>query len=193
MSENEYNQIEDSNNDIDLEMDLEDETVDETPTQQKPKMSLEAKRAMLARQLSRLDKKLGNNSEKPEPKKEEVSKEGLDRIDRAILRGEKITSQDEIELVESIKRETGKDVESILESRYFKSELKALREDKMSDDATPKSNNRATSQNRNTVEYWLAKGEMPPMSEPKLRQDYVNARISKEKSRSQFSETPIVG
>lgn len=193
MSENEYNQIEDSNNDVDLEIDLEDETVEETTTQQKPKMSLEAKRAMLARQLSRLDKKLGNNSEKPEPKKEEVSKEGLDRIDRAILRGEKITSQEEIELVESIKRETGKDVEAILESRYFKSELKALREDKMSEDATPKSNNRANSQNRNTVDYWLAKGEMPPISEPKLRQDYVNAKISREKSRSQFSDNPVIG
>jgi hypothetical protein len=193
MSENEYNQIEDLNNDVDLEMELEDETVDETPTQQKPKMSLEAKRAMLARQLSRLDKKLGNNSEKPESKKEEVSKEGLDRIDRAILRGEKITSQEEIELVESIKRETGKDVEAILESRYFKSELKALREDKMSEEATPKSNNRANSQNRNTVDYWLAKGEMPPISEPKLRQDYVNAKISREKSRSQFSDNPVIG
>lgn len=183
MNENETNEVEE----IDLE--LEEGTVEETET--KPKETPEARIARLERQLSQAKKKAGVEIE---TKKEKSSKEeGLDRIDRAVLRAEKIISADELELVESIKRETGKDVESILESRYFQSELKALREEKTSQDAMPSKAKRSSQSSTSSVEYWLAKGEMPPASEPKLRTEYVNARINKEKSVSQFSSTPVIG
>lgn len=174
-----------------IDLELEEGTVEETATDSKPKESNEARIARLERQLSQAKKKAGVEVE---PKQEkEANKDGLDRIDRAVLRAEKITSADEIELIESIKKETGKDVESILESRYFQSELKALREEKTSQDAMPSKTKRNSQSSTSSVDYWLAKGEMPPASEPKLRTEYVNARIAKEKAVSQFSSVSVIG
>ena len=176
----------DTNEEIDLE--IEEETVEET---EKPKESPEARIARLERQLSQAKKKAGVEVE---PKQEKSSKEdGLDRIDKAVLRAEKITSSDEIALVEAIKKETGRDVEAILESRYFQSELKALREEKTSQDAMPSKAKRTSQATTNSVDYWLAKGEMPPANEPALRREYVNAKIEKAKAVSNFSDNPIIG
>jgi hypothetical protein len=175
-----------------IDLELEEGTVEETATDSKPKESNEARIARLERQLSQAKKKAGIEVETKKEKVEE-KKDGLDRIDRAVLRAEKITSADEIELIESIKKETGKDVESILESRYFQSELKALREEKTSQDAMPSKTKRNSQSSTSSVDYWLAKGEMPPASEPKLRTEYVNAKIAKEKAVSQFSSVSVIG
>lgn len=176
-------------NETELEIDLDDTEHEET--RETRKETDEARLARLDRQASQLRKKLGVPTEKPAEKVTEEKKEGLDRIDKAILRAEKITNSDEIALVQDIMKETGKDIEDVLESRYFKAELKALRDENTAQDALPSNSKSSSQSNRNSVEYWVAKGEMPPASEPKLRQDYVNARIAKTKERSMFSDNPI--
>lgn len=177
------------NEDLNLEIDIdEEETPEETPVEKKPE-SIEAKKARLERQLSQINKKLGNSVEK-KAEATESQKEGLDRIDRAILRAEKITEPDEVDLVKDIMKETGKDIDSVLESRYFKAELKALREEKQAQDALP-SSKRSPNGSTKTVDYWLAKGEMPPASEPMLRREYVNAKMAKAKAQNMFSSNPI--
>lgn len=178
-------------NETELEIDL-DDTTEHEATPDKPVETPEAKLARLERQASQLRKKLGVQPVKTvEEDKPEEKKGGLDRIDKAILRAEKIHDADEIDLVQSIMKETGKDIEDVLESRYFKAELKALRDDKNTEEALTPSSKRSGNSNKNTVEYWIAKGEMPPASEPKLRQAYVNAKMSKMKERSMFSDNPI--
>ena len=178
------------NEEINLELDIEEGEETHEETQEKKPESIEARKARLERQLSQINKKLGNSVEKKAVDPVE-KKEGLDRIDKAILRAEKITDADEIALAQDIKRETRKDIEDVLESRYFKAELKAMREEKNAQDAIPSNSKRSMNSNRNTVEYWIAKGEMPPASETKLRQDYVNAKISKSKMTNMFSDNPI--
>jgi len=179
------------NEEINLELDIDEgeEHQEETQEKKQPE-TIEARKARLERQLSQINKKLGNS---PKEKAVEPSekKEGLDRIDKAILRAEKITDSDEIALAQDIKRETGKDIEDVLESRYFKAELKAMREEKNAQDAIPSNSKRSMNSNRDSVEYWIAKGEMPPASETKLRQAYVNAKISKSKTSNMFSDNPI--
>lgn len=125
-----------------------------------------------------------------EPGKKDDSK-GLDRVDKAVLRAEKITDPKEVELVEAIMKETGKDVEGVLASKYFQGELKTLREEAAADNATPHGTNRSGNASRDSVDYWIAKGELPPMEQSELRTKVVNAKIAKEKSQSQFSSTPI--
>jgi len=173
--------------DLNLELDIEDE--EETP-EEKPKESIEAKKARLERQLSQINKKLGNDSPKTSDKVE-TQKGDLDRIDKAILRAEKITDSDEIALARDIKKETGKDIEDVLESRYFKAELKAMREEKQAQDALPSSSKRTSTSSMKSVEYWIAKGEMPPASEPSLRTAYVNAKMANTKRANMFSDNPI--
>jgi len=128
---------------------------------------------------------------KPEVKKPASKKEeGLDRVDKAILRVEKITDSDEVDLVQSIMKETGKDLEAVLESKYFKSELAALRQDRETKDAIPNNSKRTGQSTRDSVEYWLAKGELPK-DNPALKIKVVNAKIAREKDKNQFSDNPI--
>lgn len=132
------------------------------------------------------DKKAAEEGKDSKPKPGE-----LDRVDRAVLRTEKIIDAKEIELVQSYMKDTGKTVEQILESKHFLAELKEMRELAASEDATPEGKNRSGGSARNTVEYWIAKGELPPANQPELRQKVVNAKIAQKKAVNNFSDTPV--
>jgi hypothetical protein len=88
-------------------------------------------------------------------------------------------------------KSTGKSVEDVIDSRAFKAELKLLRDDKKAEDAIPSNSKRSGQSNSNTVEYWIAKGQMPPANEPKLRQAYVNAKMAKTAERNMFTDNPL--
>ena len=180
-------------NETEIELDLDETEETQEEIVEKKQESPEAKLARLDRQAAQLRKKLGVKTEKPAETREERNEDkgGLDRIDKAILRAEKITSSDEIDLFESIKRETGKDTEDVLESRYWKAELKALRDENAAKEALPSNSKRSAQATSNSVDYWLAKGQMPPASEPKLRQAYVNAKMAKTAERTMFTDNPL--
>lgn len=175
--------------DLNLEIDLDEEEATEETPEAKPRESNEAKLARLERQSAQLKKKMGIEEKTA---KKEVSKDGLDRIDKMVLRSEGIKSDDEMSLVEEFMKDTGKDVESVIESRAFKAELKALREEKATEDALPRGTKRSSNSSKSNVEYWLAKGELPPASEVQLRREVVNAKMKQIENRSQFSDTPII-
>jgi hypothetical protein len=124
---------------------------------------------------------------KDNPEKKEL----LDRVDRAVLRVEKITDPEEVALVENYIKETGKTVDQILESKIFQSELQEMRDLKKSDDAVPSGTKRSGNSSSNTVEYWLKKGGLPPADQVELRRKVVAARMKSEEA-SKFSPNPIV-
>lgn len=152
------------------------------------------------RRATKLEKIKAEKAEAKPPVKKEVKNEGtetkddrgFDRIDRSNLRTEKITEEDELDLVADIMKETGKDVEGVLKSRYFQTELKAIRDEKEANAGIPKTTKRVNNSSRTEVDYWLAKGELPPMSEPALRTKVVNAKIAKERAKNGFSTTPVI-
>lgn len=142
-------------------------------------------------------KKLG---EQPDGRKEtkkskdNVSKLGeLDYAQKAFLAVNDIKNANEIKLVEDIIANTGKTLEEVLESKYFQAELKELRDIETTKQATPPGSKRTGESALDTVEYWIAKGELPPASEVELRRKVVNARIQKEKQGSVFTTQPVVG
>jgi hypothetical protein len=92
----------------------------------------------------------------------------------------------EIEFVKKLQKETGKDVETLLGTTYFQTELKAFRDKATTDGAVPSSSKRSQASSVDSVEYWLAKGELPPKDQVKLRQDVVNARMKSESSKTRF-------
>lgn len=199
------NEFEDDKDiDIDLDLDEEEEEDDkgegkkkEEEGDKKPEAP-EAKRARLKRQLAQLEKKhkFEDDEEDDKPSKKSSKKKDeeivLDRVDKAVLRTEKITHPDEIELVKQIMKDTGKDLDDVLETRFFKKELESLREDRATDEALPKGSKRSSQASRDSVAYWIAKDELPPATDPELRRKVVQAKIDKEKSKSQFSDTPVI-
>lgn len=128
---------------------------------------------------------------KEEEKKEKTSKKGLDYGQKAYLRSEGIKRGAEQELVEEFMENSGKSLEDILDSRVFQAELKSLREDITTKEATPSNSKRSTSTSKDKVDYWIKKGELPPIDQPELRQQVVNAKIKKEKATSNFTSNPV--
>jgi len=160
---------------------------------EKPVETPEAKAARLLRQTNQARKKLGLEpltEGKPDKKASKKSDE-LDYGEKAFLIANGIKEADEMELVQEVMKSTGKSLDEVVGSRFFQAELKEMQEDKATAEATPKGSKRGNNSASNTVEYWIAKGELPPKDQRELRAKVVNARIKAETSKSQFTDTPV--
>lgn len=150
----------------------------------------EAKRARLTRQLEQLDKK------HPVEKKEESQTQKTNELDygqKAFLLANGIKGTDEINLVKTVMQNTGKSLDDVLESKYFMAEIKELREIKSSEEAMPQGSKKSGASSKDTVEYWIAKGELPPSTDRELRQKVVNARIKSESTSRMFTDNSVAG
>lgn len=173
----------------DIDTTTEDTTVDENDTettdveQTGAKETSEAKIARLRRQLSREEKKAGivNQTVK------QTKSEDFDLAQKAFLVASGVKGKDEMALVKDIMSATGKGIDDILESKHFQAELKELRAAKATDEAVVSGSKRSSQSSRDTVEYWLGKGELPPSDQRELRAKVVNARIKAEKNKNVFA------
>jgi uncharacterized membrane protein YgaE (UPF0421/DUF939 family) len=170
--------------------DIEEESDDEGNDKTDWKAEAQKQAGIAKRLKTKLDRQ--KLDDKVEKKVEERVGSELDRIDRAVLRAEKITDPDEVELVQDIMKETGKPLEKVLESKYFQSELKEMRETKATKEATPSGTKRPGANNPQSVEYWLAKGELP--KDAALKGKVIDAKIARARAdREGFSDTPVIG
>ena len=133
-------------------------------------------------------KKAKPEDKKPEPKDK---KESFDYAEKAYLKTSDVTP-DEFPLVKDIMDSTGKTLDDVLESKYFRAEQKELREAKESADAVPTGTKRSSQSHKSKVDYWLAKGELPPNDQPKLRREYVNAKAKADTDGSKFTQNPVL-
>lgn len=140
--------------------------------------------------LDKLKLKNAKDAGRKEGEQDEKNK-GFDYGQKAFLKSNGI-EKDEYELVKEVMSATGKDLEDVLESKHFQGMLKEQRDVKATKDATPAGSKRSTTSTRDTVEYWIAKGEMPPASEVELRRKVVNAKIKKDRDRNTFTDHPVV-
>jgi hypothetical protein len=183
--------------DEEVKVDAADDVEEETPEADLKDTTDWKAEAVKARGIaSRLRTKLTKAEEKKveAPAAKETKTNVLDKLDRAILRVEKITAEKEIELVQDIMKETGKDIEAVLASKYFQAELKEMREAQATKEATPSGTKRSGQSPRDDVDYWLAKGPGPeglPKDNPELARKVVAARMATIKSRNTFSDDPI--
>lgn len=106
--------------------------------------------------------------------------------EKAYLAVNGIKSADEVAFVQKLKKETGRDIESLLETTYFQTEFKSFKEKKTTDNAVPTGSKRSTNSSIDSVDYWIAKGELPPADQVQLRRDVVNARLKKEQTKGVF-------
>lgn len=177
---------EELNEDLDEEL---DESLDEDTTDWKAEAK---KQAGIAKRNATKLKKLQTKPEtKTETKKESETKETLDYGQKAFLVANGIKGKEEIDLVKEYLA-NGKELDDVVENKHFQNDLKDLREAKAVKDATPSGSKRSGTSARDSVDYWLAKGELPPTDQVQLRRDVVNARMKKETSGNKFSSNPVV-
>jgi hypothetical protein len=126
---------------------------------------------------------------KPEAKPEEPKsqdKKEFDLAEKSYLLANGIKKSD-ISLVWDEMSKSGKSIDEILESPYFKEKL----EMSATKDAIPSGTKRTSGSARDDVEYWIQKGEFPPMDQVELRRKVVNALSQKHSNKTKFSPNPI--
>lgn len=179
-------------NDIVTE-DVKSEDSEVEPTEERdPEPSAAELAARLRRAEAKIEKmKLEAKVEKKVEKVLETKSGELDYGQKAFLVANGVKGADEVALVKQFMENTGKSLDDIVENAYFQQELKGLRETRETKEAIPSGAKRTGQSSRNEVDYWLAKGELPPEDQPELRRAYVNARIARESSESIFTSQPI--
>lgn len=159
---------------------------DKDDEQGKPTESLEDRRARLLRQLKQVDKKLGTKTEDKPSRTTSKRSDGFDYGEKAYLTANGIKGSDEHEFTLKLQKQTGLDLDSLMEDTYFQTKLSEFRETRATSNAMPNGTKRSNNSSVDTVEYWIAKNELPPVSEVELRRKVVNARLKKDQSKGVF-------
>jgi hypothetical protein len=125
-----------------------------------------------------------------EKAKQSQDKKDFDYAEKSYLLSNGI-KKEEIPFVWEQHQKSGRSIDDILDSKFFQNELKEKRELQATEEATPSGTKRSGGSARDSVEYWLAKGQLPPPDQPELRRKVVNTKIATEQARSQFTSKPI--
>lgn len=170
----------------------EEEVVEEEQQPEKKKLSPEARRGILLRQLKKVNKELNIVDEIEEEPQREIknNKKGFGLVEKTFLKASGISPK-EYDFVQEYTQESGIPVDELVDKKWFQLALKEFREETTVSEATPKGTRRSGQAPRDTVDYWIAKGQLPPPEQRELRAKVVNARIKAEKSASQFSDNPV--
>lgn len=189
--------MEDTNDD-EAQVDATEEQDEQDLDQDLPEDTTDWKaEAVKARRIaSRLRGKVTKLTEakKPEPTKEAPSKEDppkpteLGYAELAYLEAKGISSDEEQSMVQKAMIDSGKSLKDVVASKWFQAELKEARDAKASQEALPPAGKRGTGAAKDSVQYWVTKGELPPNTPEnvELRRQVVAAKRGSATSGSKF-------
>lgn len=181
-----------------LDKDTDLETNGEAPSQEKteegeqPDFEAELKKvrdeAAKYRRLYEKSQKASTQASDEEGKTTEKKQDtDFGYAEKAYLNSLGITGSDAHNLIFDIARKTGDSLDDIAQSEYVQGKLKALK----TQEATPSGTKRANTSARDTVEYWIEKGELPPADQIELRRKVVNEKLKRAKSGNRFGNTDV--
>lgn len=105
----------------------------------------------------------------------------------AYLIAKGVEGDEERDFLLSEMNSTGKNLREILNFNYVKEQLKSIADDRSAQAAMPKSKGTRGGQSaRDTVEYWIDKGELPPIEQTELRRKVVAEKIARDTTRNKF-------
>jgi len=157
------------------------------PEKDKKPETPEARKSRLDRMTEQHKKKYPELYKETTTKKDTTTKsDDLDYGQLAFLTAKGIESDEEIDFVKEQLQESGKPLKDLFGNKYFQAGLKEFREANATTNATPRDSKRPGQSASDTVEYWIAKGELPKDKE--LARKVVNARMAKEKKTDVFGE-----
>ena len=121
-----------------------------------------------------------------EPVKElKETKSEVGKLEKVFLRVAGITDPDEIELVRKWQKDTGKDIDELIDHPFVKAELEQIRQSKANKLATANIKSDTKDGAKDDVDHWLSKGELPQGAEnKKLRQKILVEKLRREKDGS---------
>lgn len=130
----------------------------------------------------------------PKPADPAPKKGDLDYGQKAFLNSLGFKDAEDQKYVQQTMKDTGKSLEEVIAVPFVAAELKRLGEERATKAAIPAADGgRQGAPARNEVDYWLNADKLPPVDQVELRRKVVKAKIAKEKSAGQFTQTPVVG
>ncbi len=174
-------------------------SVDATALQQKVNDLAEKNKQLFerAKKAEGFEKKDGKwlKVEKPVTTRQEAAPQSttdvlseLDETSQLYLTVKGIEHDEDVGLMNKWRKETGRNVRAIESNPIFQSELKALRTERVAQEAIPSSGNRSTGTQTNSEDYWYAKyranDALPEKMPPGMATKLVNRRYAEETSRS---------
>ncbi len=130
---------------------------------------------------------------KVEPNNQEPKKDEFGYDKKAFMNSLGFTDGEDHTYVQDMMKSSGKSLEEVLAIPFVKGELTRMKEERTTKAAAAPADGRSGSPARDTVEYWLNKGELPPADQSELRQKVVNAKIAKQRGGNNFSKQSVVG
>ena len=124
-------------------------------------------------------------------KTESAKNKGFGLVEKTFLKASGISSN-EFDFVREYAESSGIAIDELVEKKWFQNELKEFRDSNAVKVATPSGTRRSGASPRDSVDYWIAKGELPPKDQPKLRRDVVNARLKQTADKSKFTNDSVI-
>lgn len=186
---NEIENIDSTNDEEVLDLELEETEEEVEKPIEKPKLSPEQQLAIHKREIKKLEKQLGTTEEKPQPR--EKASSDLDYGQKAFLKTYGVQGSDELALVKNFMARTGDDLDSLVSDDLFLGKLSKLREAREAAVAVPKSTKRSTTPARDDVSAWLDKPFAEVPSE--LRRQVLNAKLKSESGPDFAPNSVIIG
>jgi hypothetical protein len=121
----------------------------------------------------------------------EAKKDEPDYAKLAYLEAKGIFSDEDIEWVEAQAKDSGKSLRELFANKYFQADLKERKEAAETKEAIPNGSKRSTNSTKDTVEYWIAKGEMPK-DNPELARKVVAEKRRQLADNDHFAPNAIV-
>jgi hypothetical protein len=142
--------------------------------------------------LTKLKREMEKAAETPPEKVEKKEKNEFDYAEMAYLEAKGIKEEEYDFILQEVKT-TGKSLKDVLGFKYVQESLKGKRDEQAVKDATPSASKRGTVGTRDTVDYWLAKGELPPNTPEnwELRKKVVSEKVNRQERKSKFTDNPI--
>ncbi len=121
----------------------------------------------------------------------EEKKNEPDYAKLAYLEQKGVTSDEDIEWVEQQAKDSGKSLRELFGNKYFQAELKERRDAEATKDAIPSGSKRSTNSTKDSIEYWIAKGELPK-DNPELARKVVAEKRRQMENNDHFAPNAIV-
>ena len=133
------------------------------------------------------DKSIQARLAKKEAKDTQVDETLLERVTRIELKENGLKDAEEIELVTEKAKELGIDPLKLVKDGYADTMLKNHRQAKANELANPSTQSRGVVNATDSVDYWIAKGELPPANKVELRRQVVNKKMAAGSRKNMFN------
>lgn len=151
---------------------------------EKPKRTPQEELKYFEGRAARIRKDLGLDVEKTETKKETTQNSNeFGYAEKAFLTASGLKGSKEFELAQKFAKETGKNLEQVLESKYFQNELEDMREIDRTANASIRGKD-GKGMSIDSVEYWASKDFKDVPREMKAK--VVEFQLKKEKEKDVF-------